>query len=166
MEEPFEIGQLTKELVAMKLKKMADPCAAAAELVKQTLTVALAAVKTDAEARSKAIADACKGGMTGLLLADQNLPRGAALTLEAVVELAGRHDLDPGESMRSALRGMAELRRYLREDQLDEIGREIGLHFMGAGEVFAEMLAKPETPAAQAEAGSAPDKAADSSSTS
>lgn len=140
MEDKFEIGQLTKELVAMKLKKMADPCAAAAELVKNTLSVALKTCKDDDAARDKVIADACRGGMTGLLLADQNLAKGAALTLETVVELAGVHELHPAEVMKSALKGMADLRRFLRPDQLEDIQREIGTHFMGAGEAFQQAV--------------------------
>lgn len=150
MEERFEIGQLTKELVAVKLKKMADPCAAAAELVKNTLSVALKACVEDPEARDKAIADACRGGMTGLLLADQSLPKGGALILEAVVELAQQFELHPAEVMKSALKGMADLRRYLRADQLDDIKHEIGAHFMGAGEAFGlaiKLAEQAETPA-------------------
>lgn len=146
MGDAFELGQLTKELVAVKLKRMADPCATAADLVKQTLAVALKTIRDDAPARSKAIGDACRGGITGLLLADQNLARGAVLLLEAVVELSGHLDLDPGESMRSALRGLSDLKRFLRAEQLDEIEREIGRHFMGAGEVFAGLL-REEQPA-------------------
>lgn len=140
MEERFEIGQLTKELVAVKLKRMADPCAAAAELVKNTLSVAMKACKGDAGAIDKAVADACRGGMTGLLLADQNLAKGAALVLEAVVELAGVNELHPADVMKSALKGMADLRRFLRADQLEDIQREIGTHFMGAGEAFATAI--------------------------
>lgn len=151
MEDNFQIGQLTKELVAVRLKRMADPCAAAADLVKQTLGVALKAAASDPQARDKAFCDACQGGVTGLLLADQNLARGAVLILEAVVELSGQFNLDPGESMRSALRGMSDLRRFLRPDQTDEMVREVGLHFMGAGEVFSAMLQEPVPEPGQAE---------------
>jgi len=132
----FRIGQLTKELVAEKLRKMDDPCAAAAALVKQTLEVALGACQSNPEAVHKSIADACKGGITGLLLADHSLERGVVLMLEAVADLASRFGLDPGEAMKSALIGMADLRRFIRADQIDDIAQEITKHFMGAGEAF------------------------------
>ncbi|OGR88482.1 MAG: hypothetical protein A3J74_07545 [Elusimicrobia bacterium RIFCSPHIGHO2_02_FULL_57_9] len=143
MEEPqedFKIGQLTKELVAIKLKKMADPSATAANLVKQTLAVALKEIKPGSTGHHAVVEDACRGGITGLLLAEQNLGKGAVLILEAVAELSSELNLDPTEMMRSALNGIADMRRFLRPDQLYDIHREIELHFMGAGEVFSRMI--------------------------
>jgi hypothetical protein len=144
MDEKFEIGQLTKELVAEKLKKMDDPCSAAADLVKRTLQVALDACKEDPGARHNAISEACKGGITGLLLADQNLERGAVLLLGAAGDLAGSYGLDPGETMKSALAGMADLRRFVRPDQLDDIAHEIEKNYMGASEAFYAMVREGE----------------------
>lgn len=144
-QEEFKIGQLTKELVAIKLKKMADPCATAANLVKQTLSVAMKGLKQGDAGQGELIEDACRGGITGLLLAEQNLGKGAVLILEAVAELSSELNLDPTEMMRSALKGIADMRRFLRTDQLYAIHRDIEMHFMGAGEVFAQLIqVKPE----------------------
>ncbi len=140
--EDFKIGQLTKELVAIQLKKMVDPCAAAAELVKKTLAVALKGAPLEDPNRSQMIVDACKGGITGLLLADQNLSKGAVLIVEAVAELSIEFNLDPAEAMKAALLGISDVHRFARADQLHDMGREIENHFMGAGQAFDEALAE------------------------
>ena len=154
--DDFKIGQLTKELVAIRLKKMADPCAAAASLVKQTLIVAIKGITPGGAGQAKVVEDACRGGITGLLLAEQNMGRGAVLILEAVCELSSEMDLDPTAMMQSALRGIADMHRFLRPDQLSGIEREIELHFLGVAEVFAACVqdnirsraaAKPANPA-------------------
>lgn len=136
--EEFQIGQLTKELVAIRLKKMTDPCAAAADLVKKTLAVTLQ--NTPPEHAAKVISDGCQGGITGLLLADQNLSKGAVLILEAVAELAAEHHVDPQEALKAALRGICDMRRFVRPDQLTEIQNEIEAHFDGAGQAFVDAL--------------------------
>ena len=138
--DEFKVGQLTKELVAIQLKKMADPCATAANLVKQTISVAFKGIKPGEAGHVNIVEDACRGGVTGLLLAEQNLAKGSILILEAVSELSSELNMDPTEMMRSALKGIADMRRFLRPDQLLAIHREIELHYMGAGEVFSQFL--------------------------
>ena len=152
MEDEFKVGQLTKELVAIKLKRMDDPCAAAAELVKQTLGVALRAVAPGAPegAHAQVVTDACQGGMTGLLLAGHELGRGAALMLEAVSELANHFQLDPTMMMEAGLKGIADMRRFANPDQLEDIRREVGRHFLGVEALFEEMLRRPVSEAERA----------------
>lgn len=134
--DDLKISQLTKELVAEELRRMGDPCGAAAVVVCRTLTVALPAAK-DPE---PVIVDAVKGGMTALLLADQSLARGAILLLEAVLQASGEANLDPTESMKAALKGVASLKKLVEPARLDDIRLEIDAHYMGAGEVFVQYL--------------------------
>lgn len=151
--DEFKIGQLTKELVAARLKRMGDPCASAADLVKQTLAVALKGAKPGQVVEGRIVEDACQGGMTGLLLSEQNLPRGAMLILEAVVELSIEMNLNQTEMMRSALMGIADMRRFVQPHLLGEIARQIEGHYHGAGEAFEvicrNMASGRETPARQ-----------------
>lgn len=135
--EEFKIGQLTKELVSIQLKKMGDPCAVAAELVRKTLRVALKPGQAQTE---DVIADAVQGGLQGLLLCEGDVPKGGVLVLEAVAELSAELQLDPTEALRGALAGLARLRRLLLPDQLAELQAGIEARFQGAGEVFAELL--------------------------
>lgn len=141
--EDFKVGQLTKELVAIQLKKMEDPCAVAAGLVCKTLRLAIKPGETGA---GKVIEDAVRGGMQGLLLSGGDVPRGGILVLEAVGELAVELQLDPTETLKSALLGLARLRPVLLQEQLDELKAGVEAHFLGAGEVFAGLLAEQPDP--------------------
>ncbi|MFA6003918.1 MAG: hypothetical protein WC881_07610 [Elusimicrobiota bacterium] len=142
--ENFKIGQLTKELVALKLRKMDDPCAAAADLVKKTLVVAFNGIPAGEPGHGPLVQDACQGAMTSLFMADHSLSRGAVLLLEAMAELAAEYNLDPAYIIRAGLRGIADLRRFVRPETLYELQNSIEAHFMGAGEAFSECIAEAE----------------------
>ncbi|MEK7383658.1 MAG: hypothetical protein AAB262_10295 [Elusimicrobiota bacterium] len=141
--DQLRIGELTKEMVAEELRLLGDPCAAAAVVVRKALTAALRSAPTGVAPSARLIEDAVKGAMTALLLADHSLARGAVLVLEAVHDVAGECHLDPTESMRAALRALAELRRFVEPARLDDIRLEIEAHYMGAGEVFVGFLRSP-----------------------
>jgi hypothetical protein len=141
--EDFKISQLTKELVTARLRSLEDPCAATADLVKRTLSVALKGLEPGAIAESRIIEDACQGGMTGLLLAENPLPKGAVSILEAVVDLAAQLNLDQPEMMKSALRGIADMRRFVQPNQLHEIEVAIETRYTGTGLVFRELCEQP-----------------------
>lgn len=142
--DQLRIGELTKEMVAEELRLLGDPCAAAAAVVRKSLTAALKSGPSGGGMRhSQVIEDTVKGAMTALLLADHSLARGGILVLEIVLEVAGECHLDPTESMRAALHALAELRRFVEPARLDDIRLEIEAHYMGAGEVFVEFLRAP-----------------------
>ncbi len=135
MEQEFKIRQLTKELVAAKLRELPDPCAAAVKLCADTLRVALKGLEAGSTGDGAVVEDACQGCMTALLLNDQNLPRGAVLLLESVVELAAELNLDQMELMRSALRGVSDMKRFSPQS-LHEISTALEARFTGAGQAF------------------------------
>lgn len=148
--DDFKISQLTKELVTARLRDLEDPCAAAAELVRSTLEVALRGLPPGTVAESRVVEDACQGAMTSLLLNDQNLVRGAVLILEKIVDLAAALNLDQPEMMRSALRGIADMQRFARPEMLAEIRYAIESRFQGAGLAFEALCQEAsgrETPA-------------------
>lgn len=135
----FRVGQLTKELVAQKLKSMEDPCAVAAGLVRQTLDVALKARPADA---SQVAADTCYGAMQGLMLAGQDFPKASVMILQAVSDHAASAGLDPTEQMLGALKGFARLSKLCTSEQLHEMKTRIEAAFNGAGEAFSYLLAQ------------------------
>ncbi len=139
MNDDFKIGQLTKELVAMKLKELEDPSAVAAGLVKKTIVVALKAAAPD-QARA-IVVDACYGGMQGLLLAEGDLAAGAVKLLEAVCEAAQDLGLDPGEMMRYGLTGVARIEKFAQAETLSAIRFALENRFSGVGEAFTDALA-------------------------
>lgn len=138
--DELRIVQLTKEMVAEELRLMGDPCATAASVVRKTVDAAFLSTSPDEFRSSQVIEDAVKGAMTALLLADHSMARGSILVVEAVMDVAEKRALDPTESMRAALKGLADLKRFVDPARLDDIRLEIDAHYMGAGEVFIEFL--------------------------
>lgn len=138
--DELRLVQLTKEMVAEELRLMGDPCAAAANVVRKTLMAAFQNPAPGTTLPSVVIEDAVRGAMTALLLADHSMTRGAILVVEAVMDVAAKRDLDPTDSMRAALKGLADLRRFVDPARVDDIRLEIEAHYMGAGEVFMEYL--------------------------
>lgn len=141
--DPFKVSQLTKEIVLARLREMADPCVAAAALVKRTLEVAFKDLKPGSVAESRIVEEACQGGMTALLLNDQDIVRGAVAILEAVVDLAHGFNLDQQEMMRSALRGIADMRRFASPDILVAIRAAVEDRFHGAGLELEALCKEP-----------------------
>lgn len=146
--DELRIHQLTKEMVAEELRQLGDPCKTAAGVVRRTLEAALAGGPNGTEG-ARVIEDTVRGAMTALLLADHSLTRGAMTVLEAVMDVSNTH-VDPTDAMQAALRGIADLRRFVAPDRLDAIRIEIDAKYMGAGEVFSEYLRVPFTGATSA----------------
>jgi len=138
--DELRIVQLTKEMVAEELRLLGDPCAAAASVVRKTLMAALQGAVPGDTPPARVIEDAVKGAMTALLLADHSMTRGAILVVEAVLDVSSKRDLDPTDSMRAALKGLADLRRFIDPSRIDDIRLEIEAHYMGAGEAFMGFL--------------------------
>lgn len=138
--DELRLVQLTKEMVAEELRIMGDPCLAAANVVRKTLDAAFLSTAPDDFKPAVVIEDAVKGAMTALLLADHSMTRGSILVVEAIVDVAQKRDLDPTESMSAALKGLADLKRFVDPARLDDIRLEIEAHYMGAGQVFVEYL--------------------------
>ena len=142
--DQLRLGQLTKEMVAEELRRLGDPCASAALVVRKTLAAAFSTGPALPSAGvERIIEDAVKGAMTALLLADQSLTRGAILVLEAMVDAAAEHHIDPTLAMTAALRGLADLRRFVEPERMDDIRLEIDAHYHGAGDAFVAYLRQP-----------------------
>ena len=138
--DELRLVQLTKEMVAEELRLLGDPCAAAASVVRKTLMAALQGAAPGDTPPARVIEDAVKGAMTALLLADHSMTRGSILILEAVMDVASKRDLDPTVSMSAALKGLADLRRFVDPSRIDDIRLEIEAHYMGVGAVFMNYL--------------------------
>jgi hypothetical protein len=147
--DELRIHQLTKEMVAEELRILGDPCATAAAVVRRTLAAALQSPPVGTE-RGRVIEDAVKGALTALLLADQSVVRGSMAVLEVVLDVSAS-TVDPTEAMSAALKGVADLRRFVDPERLEEIRLEINAKYMGAGELFVEFIRAPlpgaQTPA-------------------
>ncbi|MDE2292312.1 MAG: hypothetical protein KGL53_09540 [Elusimicrobia bacterium] len=141
----FKVGQFTKELVAARTAGSPDPCAAAADLIRETMRVALKNFRVDDSGAEKVFEDAVRGGMQGLLLKGQDVVVAGVLTLQGLVELSVQGGWDPGIAWRGALRGLAGLRRLLTHYELEGLLRNIEGAFPGRSGDFTSMLdAQPD----------------------
>ncbi|MBI4056748.1 MAG: hypothetical protein HY399_04285 [Elusimicrobia bacterium] len=140
--DQFKIAQLTKELVVAELRNSKDACLIGAEILKKTLLVALKETTSLQPGIGKVVSDACQGAMVGLLVSEQNLTKGAILLLQKVGEVASELNLDPTEMMMMALRGIADIQRFVEPQQVDDIRDEITRNFLGAGEAFTTILSQ------------------------
>lgn len=116
----FQVSQLTKEMVVTRLKALGDPCAAAVDVARTTLEVILKS-STSIDPSIGAIRDVCQGTMVGLILTDQSLTKGAMLMLEMIIEINARFGLDPQETSKAAIQGIAGVAKYVTMGQLDEV---------------------------------------------
>lgn len=140
MEDQFKVGQLTKMLVAAELRNAPDPCRLTAQTIRKTLEVTLKAIPSGDNAAGIAIEEAVRGGLQGLILADFDVAKGGLLTLKEMSHLAQDSDRDPMQTLISAMRGMASLKRLIPAAQMDRLRLAIDAEFDGAGEVFGELL--------------------------
>ncbi len=138
----FNINQLTKEMVVARLSELRDPSEAAADIAKKTLLVTLKDVKELDQVYRRAVFDICQGMMVGLLLREQDLAKGAVRLLRKVGEVAVESHLDSTEMMELALRGIADLRRFVDSMRLGEVSSAVETEFMGAGLALGEMFRK------------------------
>ena len=141
--DAFLIAQFAKELVAIRLNATEDPCALAAALVKETAAVALKARPEEADI---VVADACYGGLQALLLAGQDVSRGATLMLGEIIDLAGSLGGNPAALSEYALEGFARLRRLLTQDQIIDLLETLDVHYKGAGTTLARALTRQADP--------------------
>lgn len=142
--DAFLIAQFAKELVAIRLNATEDPCALAAALVKETAAVALKARPEEADV---VIPDACYGGLQALLLAGQDVSRGATLMLGEIIDLAGSLGGNPAAFSEYSLEGFARLRRLLTQDQIIDMLETLDTHYKGAGTTLARALTRQHDPA-------------------
>ena len=136
--ETFNLGQLTKEMVASRLGEMPDPCAVAADILEKALTSALRARGRFGPAEQEMVSEACHGALIGILLRHQSLPRGAVEVARAAASVVHALNLDPTEFMTCALLGLSRIRWVASEEQVGEICFALETEFMGAGEVFID----------------------------
>lgn len=149
--DSFLISQFAKELVSIRLRGTDDPCAVAATLVRETAAVALKSRPKEADI---VIADACYGGLQALLLADQDLSRGATLMYASVLELAVPMRVAPSLLMEYALEGFARMRRFMTQGQVIDLLETLESRYAGSGAAFAKAIAKQPDPSRRLEVNS------------
>lgn len=136
----FKISRITQEMVINRLRSMGDPCAVAALVVKKSLAACLREFDANDARIADVVREVCRGGMAGLLIAEQSLSRGAVKIIAVVIELAAELRLDTTLAMHGALEGVADLHNSVSSERMDEILLNIGVHFLGAGKVLSAIV--------------------------
>lgn len=140
MEMKFKIGQLTKELVTAELRAAPGSALRAAQVMRKTIAVALQSLPPGDPAGGLVIEEAVRGGLQGFLLADRGVASGGLATLREMVQLAADLDRDVMETLTSAMRGIASLKRLVPAREMDRIRLDIDAEFNGVGEAFGAIL--------------------------
>jgi len=138
----FNLAQLTKVMLATRLKEVPDLAEATRQVVFETLKTYLRNLPPGSPELREGVREVARGAVTALLILDQRLPRGTVHVLKGVDLAASSYELDPGEALTWALEGIADLKRFVPMDALLWISQEIEQEFMGTGQVFKACLAK------------------------
>ena len=137
MEYDFE--KLAKEIVVEKLKDAADAPALAAEVAHKLVVAGIAGAGARQEPRMT-VAAACRGVMSGMLLIEKDLPKTAVALLTKMALIAQQSNLDPAECMTWAMEGIAPVVKLASGVAAEAVAAAIEENFMGAGQVFEDIL--------------------------
>ena len=135
----YDLEKLGKEIVVGRLEAIDDPYAAAAEAARKITVSAV----TDAGGRQEprvSVAAACRGVMGGMLLVEKDLPKTAVALLNQMAQVAIEANLDPADCMTWAMEGIAPVVRLAPHGAANAVSTAIEEHFMGAGQVFDDIL--------------------------
>ena len=132
------IDEQLKEAVAV-LRAKGDAPIITGRLVKEAL---VASGRSGIPAISL-IREACLGAMSGLFLADGDVPSGAVAVMRAVAEWSSDAGLDPMDAMTSAVEGMAAGLRGAPPADLLAVSSRLEATFSGSAETFNAACHRP-----------------------
>jgi len=142
MAESLEFGHITKEMIVSNLKGAEDAPKVAADIVRQTITAGLPSARASGKNPQDAVQEICFGAMSGLLLIEKDLPKGAILIIKGMAEIAQKVGVEPSELMTWAMEGIARITPMTSVQVREEIRALIEQDYMGAGEVFSNLCDK------------------------
>ncbi len=144
MTEPFNLAQLTKEMVFHQLENLADPARIVAEVVRGTLVARLKGPIATPQEIQDTVRDVCKGAVAGMLLKNCPLPRGCAKVLLAARSYAKTAGLDRDAINLAALKGLADVRRFVDTKTVEEIKTALDETRVGTGAEFLHICGNPQ----------------------
>ncbi len=139
MESEYDFEKLAQEIVQDRLRDLPNPAAAAGEIALKIAVPAVTSTRLRQDPRLTVIAT-CRGVMRGMLLLDQNLGETAVSLLTQMAAISQEADLDPADCMTWTMEGIAPICLMADAQKRDAVVAAIEEHFMGAGEVFRNLL--------------------------
>lgn len=149
MSDQFNLGALTKEMVVSRLKEVEDAPAEAAAIVTKTIISAVQSTRAAGQDPKDTVAEITWGAVSGLILIEKDLPRGAALLLKGLAECAASLNLDAADLMTWSLTGLARMAPVASPDMRARVREAIEHEFMGVGEVFDGLCEQAKSQAPQ-----------------
>ncbi len=89
-----------------------------------------------------AVCHACHGALSGLLLIDKPIKKGAVAAMHGISEVATAKHWDPMEAMTWAMEGCARIKPAVSGGVIHDMEIAINEAFDGAGMVFRDLAAK------------------------
>ena len=140
--EQIDLGKLAKEIVASRLKDIADTAPVAAEIAHKTIVAGVHASRATGKSAQRAVQEVCRGTLYGLLLIDKDLNASAMAILDRLPGTAQDIKMDPQELLTWALEGMSKVSTMMNPGALWKLREQINEKFMGVGELFDKMCEK------------------------
>lgn len=137
MEYDFE--KLGKEIVVSRFKDLEDPYALAGEAARKIAVPAVTSTR-DRQDPHLTIAAVCRGVAAGMVILGKDLPKTAVALLSQMAVVAVETNLDPAECMTWAMEGLAPVAKLAPGGAADAVRAAIDEHFMGAGQVFEQLV--------------------------
>jgi len=137
MEYGFE--KLGKEIVVSRFKDLDDPYALAGEAAHKIAVAAVTSTRAQQDPRLT-ISAVCRGVASGMVLLGKDLPKTAVALLSQMAVVAQETNLDPAECMTWAMEGLAPVAKIAPNGGADAVKYAIDEHFMGAGQVFEQLV--------------------------
>lgn len=143
MSEPFNLAQLTKEMVVHQLKNLEDPARIVAEVVRGTLVARQKGPAASLADVQTTVRDVCRGAVAGMLVVKCPLPRGCAKVLLAARSFAKSVGLDRDAINLAAIKGLADVRRFVDTKTVEEIKVALEGTRTGTGTEFLHFCGNP-----------------------
>ena len=137
MEYDFE--KLGKEIVVSRFKDLEDPYSLAGEAARKIAVAGVTSTRASQDPRVT-VAAVCRGVSAGMLLLEKDLPKTAVALLTQMGAVAQETNLDPAECMSWAMEGIAPIAKIAPGSGADGVRAAIDEVFMGAGEVFEQLV--------------------------
>ena len=138
-DDPYEFEKLAKEIVVSRLKDAPDAHALAAEVAKQITVTAVMSTREKQDPKITVIRS-CKGVMEGIMVLEKDMPKTAVALLQMMATVAQEAGLDPADCMTWAMQGIAPVCKLTTDPVRDSVRAAIEDNFMGAGQVFSDIL--------------------------
>ena len=137
MEYDFE--KLGQEIVVSRFTALEAPYSLAGEAARKIAVAAVTSTRATQDPHLT-VASVCRGVAAGMLLLEKDLPKTAVALLSQMAAVAAETNLDPSDCMSWGMEGIAPIAKLAPGGAADAVRFAIDEAYMGAGEVFEQLV--------------------------